>query len=163
MSHLGFLPTLILPNIANAQDSTAVYADGARASAAEALRRIGTAEELRLMVASTDHRSAANPRVTWQHTPDDYVVVSAAFVSAEDQHGRFASAAVIFELDRIDEMERSIPAGLPKDQHDSLLQFFQANKDSVISEIREQRAAGIAGGQVGLLKKKERIAFRSRY
>jgi len=155
MRHLDFLPVLILPNRQNAQDLTAVCRQGERTTASEILRRIGTADELRLMVTSKESGSVAKPRITWQTTPDGSVVVSAAFAFGSDVHGRSVSGALIFDLCGIDDLQVMVPEELQQAQIDHVLSFLHNKKNELRREIRDCRASGGTGGEFGILKKKD--------
>ena len=147
------LPFIVLPNTSNAQDSTVIYSDGTEASTSEAVRLLGAADALRFMVGASDPRPASNPRLTWQ-TTNSGTVVSAAFVSAEDEHHRATSAAAVFLIDRIDDLWRFSESPLPSAQFDELRGYLHSKRDAIVSQIERDRALGLSGGELGGSKKK---------
>ena len=160
---MKFLPFVVLPNTANAQDSTVIYTDGTVVSTSDAIKLLGAADALRFMVGAGDLRPASDPRLTWQAT-ELGAIVSAAFVAAEDEHHRATSAAAVFLVDRIDDLWEFAVPPLPAVQLEELRGFLQSERDAIISQIVRARAMGVVSGELDSSKKKLlRDSSRSSY
>jgi len=151
------LPFFVLPNSLNASDSYAVYSDGTTTTASKAIAELARADALRFMVQGSDLRTPDNPRLTWQETAAG-TIVSAAFVSGQDEHGRAVSCAAVFHPDAVADLWRFASLPLSSTQIADLRTFLESRRISILSEIERQRHSGQIGGELDLSKKKLRCA-----
>lgn len=153
MSSLQQLPAVLLPNSENALDTTAIFRDGTKSTVSDLLRIIEAGADLRFMVMASDPKSSECPRITWHVQSDGSVIVSAAFVSETDKHGRVASAALVYELSESTDFLSKIPTVLPSDQLRHLREVLEAINEALHVHVGGQRNLGKVGGEYGLEKK----------
>lgn len=134
------LPAVVLPNVTNSMDSTVVLSNGARVSAAELMRRLGTPAHLRLMAPAGAGWSASSPLVTWLLLEDKTVVAALAFPHEQDIHGRATSAAVVLDPSRENRIPRELPATVLRE----LEGFLLRNGHRIASDARRQAEEAVA-------------------
>jgi hypothetical protein len=147
MMNNQLLPAILLPNKGNADDTNAVVASGDLISVTDLLRNFDVGDNLRFMIQASDLKTASSPRVTWQTQRDGRVIVSAAFACGQDAHGRLASAALVFDLTDASRLSTTLPAGLPVDEQECLMQAISELAPNLTSHVDESRILGIYGGE----------------
>ncbi len=156
MNSSQHLPTVLLPNIDNAQDTTAILRSGAKTTVTDLLRIIEVGVDLRFMVKASEPRTSEAPRITWCVQGDGTVIAAAAFVSGMDMHGRIVSAALVFELSESTAFLSQIPPGLPSDQLQNLREALEALNSHFLQHVEGKRQLGKTGGEYSPEKKKPR-------
>lgn len=154
MNSIHQLPAVLLPNSNNAQDTTAIFRDGAKKTVTDLLKIVEAGSDLRFMVQASDPRTSEAPRITWHAQGNGTVVAAAAFVSGSDMHGRIASAALVYELSESTILLSKIPPGLPSDQLQNLTVALQTMNPHLLLHIEAQRQLGKVGGEYRFEKKK---------
>jgi hypothetical protein len=150
------LPAILLPNVDNAQDTTAILRNEAKATVTDLLRTIEVGADLRFMVKGSEPRGSEAPRITWCVQNDGTVIAAAAFVSGTDNHGRIVSSALVFELSESTAFLSQIPPGLPSDQVRNLQSALEALHLSFLQHVEGRRRLGKTGGEYSPEKKKPR-------
>lgn len=154
MNSIQQLPAVLLPNSDNAQDTTAIFQDGAKATVTDLLKIVEAGSDLRFMVRASDPRTSESPRITWHVQGNGTVVAAAAFVSGSDTHGRIASAALVYELSESAVFLSQIPPGLPSEQLQNLTVALQTMNSHLLIHVETQRRLGKVGGEYLSEKKK---------
>lgn len=148
-----YLPAIVLPNLYNQQDATAVRANGEEVSLSEFLRSLDSVQHLRFMIQGSDPRSTQDPRITWQRQQAGHLLVVAAFAVDTDTHERVVSASVIFELSDEAWFQHKLIAQLGSTNEKELQKFFTEHLKEIRDEIDRQIYQGMTGGECDLKKK----------